>query len=149
MKHPILVWLLIFLLVFLGLGGIYGGVLMLIDPTGKALQVDNILHLLPVPNFILPGLFLIFVMGIFPLFLVFGLTGKPTWAWGRVVSQWTKYYWAWTGAMGIGIVLILWLAVQTILMGFQWPIQYITLVNGLLIVVVALAPQVRGYYAES
>ena len=51
--------------------------------------------------------------------------------------------------MGIGIVLILWLAVQTILMGFQWPIQYITLVNGLLIVVVALAPQVRGYYAES
>ena len=43
--------------------GLYGGA-MLLDPSGRLLGMDIILPLLPVPNYILPGLLLFTVMGL-------------------------------------------------------------------------------------
>ncbi len=34
MQHPFTLWPLLFCLLFLALGGLYGGIAMLIDPTG-------------------------------------------------------------------------------------------------------------------
>jgi hypothetical protein len=64
MKRPLPLWILLLWLVFLAFGGLYGGIAMLIDPSGDAMGVDVLLPLLPVPDFILPGLFLIFGMGL-------------------------------------------------------------------------------------
>jgi hypothetical protein len=69
MKRPVALWLLVLSLVFLALGGMYGGIAMLTDPSGNSLQMAEILPLLPVPDYTLPGLFLLFVMGVAPLFL--------------------------------------------------------------------------------
>jgi len=146
MKRPAILWLLVFLLMFLALGGLYGGISMLVDPTGKALQMDEVLPLLRVPNYVLPGLFLLFVMGLFPILLTYGLIKQPVWSWADSLSTWSGHYWAWTGSVGVGVVLVLWLAVQAILIGFQWPIQYITLVNGVLIILVAIIPSVQKYF---
>ncbi|MCE7860902.1 MAG: hypothetical protein DYG86_14095 [Chloroflexi bacterium CFX2] len=146
MKRPPFLWLLVFLLVFLALGGFYGGISMLADPTGKALQMDEVLPLLPVPDYFLPGLFLLSIMGIVPLLLVYGLIWQPRWGWANWLSSWSKHYWAWTGSIVVGIVLMIWLAVQGLLIGFQWPIQYMTLTNGILIILVALFPSVRSYF---
>ncbi|MCB8920284.1 MAG: hypothetical protein H6662_01760 [Ardenticatenaceae bacterium] len=60
-------------MVFLALGGLYGGIAMLVNPSGESLQVTEVLPLLPVQNFVLPGLFLLFVMGVCPLSLVYSL----------------------------------------------------------------------------
>ena len=80
MRRPLLLWPLIILLLVLSLGGgFYGGITMLIDPSGNLLQVADVLPLIPVPNFILPGIFLLLVMGVFPLFLAFGLIARPNW----------------------------------------------------------------------
>jgi len=57
-KSHKVIWLLVSLLICLGLGGLYGGIAMLIDPTGKILQMDETLQTLPVSDYILPGLFL-------------------------------------------------------------------------------------------
>jgi hypothetical protein len=46
------------------------------------------------------------------------------------------------------VLLAVWLVVQGLLIGFKWPIQYITAVNGLLIIVLAVAPSVRNLYAK-
>jgi len=73
MQRPFTLWLLVFFLLFLALGGLYGGIAMLADPTGSALQMTEILSLLPVPDYTLPGLFLLFVMGLVPLFLTYAL----------------------------------------------------------------------------
>lgn len=131
---------------FLGLGGIYGGVAMLSDPTGRAIQMEDILHLLPVPNFILPGLFLFVVMGLLPILLSIGLIREPDWSWANKLSAWSKHYWAWTGTVAVGMTLFVWLAFQGILIGFQWPIQYATLMNGVLIVLTAIIPSIQKYY---
>jgi len=65
-------------LVFLAAGGLYGGVAMLLDPSGGALQMTEVLPSLPVPDFKLPGLFLLVVMGAAPLLLVYGLLARPS-----------------------------------------------------------------------
>jgi hypothetical protein len=146
MKRPFSLWLLIFLLVFLAVGGLYGGISMLLDPSGKILQMDKVLPLLPVPNYFIPGLFLIFMMGLIPIFLTYGLIWKPNWDWANKLAGWSRHYWAWSGSFLLGCVLIFWLVFQAVLIGFRWPIQYVTLANGILIVLVALMPGVRKYF---
>jgi hypothetical protein len=148
MKHSLILWLLIFALLFLALGGLYGGIAMLADPTGRSLQVNEILPLLPVTDFIFPGLFLLFVMGLGPLILIYGLLARPNWNWADKLSRWSGHYWSWTGTLVLGLLLAGWLGVQGLLIGFKWPIQYVTAVNGFLIILLALAPGIRKLYAR-
>lgn len=110
------------------------------------MQMNEVLPRLPVPDYTLPGLFLFIVMGVFPLLLTFGLIRLPAWNRADSLSAWSRHYWAWTGSVGVGIVLVVWLAVQGYLIGFQWPIQYITFANGILIVLVAMIPVIEMYF---
>lgn len=142
-RRPFTLYLLLFFLLFLAFGGLYGGVAMLTDPEGGSLAMDSLLPLLPVANFILPGLFLLLVMGLAPLLLSYGLLMQPT----RTVTV-NGRYWAWVGTVGLALILAVWLVVQGVLIGFQWPIQYVTAVNGLLILLLAFTPGVRNYYAR-
>lgn len=147
MKRPFAVWLLVLSLIFLGLGGLYGGIAMLTDPSGNSLQMAEILPLLPVPDYTLPGLLLLFAMGLAPLFLSYALLARPTWKWTDAIPRWHNHHWAWAGTVALGMMLALWLIVEGILIGFKWSIQYVTAVNGILILLFALLPSVRKYYA--
>ena len=148
MQRPFMLWPLAFFLLFLALGGLYGGIAMLTDPTGGSLQLIEILPLLPVPDYILPGLFLLIVMGFGPLFLIYALLARPNWTWAVTLSRWSGHHWAWTGTLGLGVTLVIWLIVQGLLIGFKWSIQYVTAVNGFLIVLFVLVPGVRRFYAK-
>jgi hypothetical protein len=120
---------------------------MLTDPTGGSLQLTEVLPLLPVSDFVLPGLFLFVVMGLTPLVLSYGLLARPRWAWAEGLFRWSKHHWAWTGTLGLGVTLGVWLAVQALLIGFQWPIQYITAADGALVIILAWMPGVRRFYS--
>ena len=146
MGRSVALWLLVFFLVFLAVGGLYGGVAMLLDPTGGALQMTEVLPSLPVPDYTLPGLFLLVVMGVAPLLLAYGLLARPAWAWAEPLSRATRHHWAWVGTLALGVVLGVWLVVQGLLIGFRWPIQYVTALNGIAIVALALVPAVRRRY---
>ena len=132
MRRPILIWPLIFFLLLLAFGGIYGGLAMLVDPTGDLLQVADVLPLLPVPNFILPGLFLLTVMGLIPLLLAFALVVRPRWQWVDSLFKRFNYYWAWVATLLLVVVIAGWLIYEGWLIGF-FPITYATAVIGLLI----------------
>jgi hypothetical protein len=147
MRRPLCLWPLLLALLFLTLGGLYGGIAMLTDPTGGSLQLTEVLPLLPVSDFTLPGLFLFIVMGLTPLVLSYGLLLRPHWAWAESLLRWSKHHWAWTGTLGLGVILGIWLAVQALLIGFQWPIQYITAADGVLIVLLAWVPGLRRFYS--
>ena len=146
MKRPVVLWLLILALVFLGLGGLYGGISMLIDPSGSLMGMQSVLPQLGVPNYILPGLFLFFIMGLFPLFLCYALIARPNWP--RIANLLPRgnHYWAWICTLALSIVLLLWLALQGILIGFIWPIQFVTLGNGVLLLGIALLPPLSRHY---
>ena len=147
MRRPFMLWPLIFCLLFLALGGFAGAIPLLMDPSGELLGVAEVLPLLPVPNFILPGLFLLVVMGFFPLLLAFALVARPDWAWFNSLLQWSKHYWAWTATLILVVIIALWLIYEGLLIGF-FPITYVTAVLGLLILLFALMPSVRRYYAS-
>ena len=146
MRRPIVLWPLVFFLLFLALLGISGGISMLIDPSGSLLGVAEILSLLPVSSFILPGIFLIVVMGLFPLFLCFALVARPNWPRFDSLFQRSNYYWAWTATLVLVGIIALWLLYEGLLIGF-YPITYFTAVLGMLILIFALLPSVRNYYA--
>ena len=146
MQRPFTLWLLLFFLLFLALGGLYGGIAMLTDPTGGSLQLTEVLPLLPVSDYTLPGLFLLIVMGLGPLFLIYALLARPNWTWSETLSRWSGHHWAWTGTLTLGVILAVWLIVQGLLIGFKWPIQFITAVNGFLIILLTLLPGVRRFY---
>jgi hypothetical protein len=148
MRRPVVLWPLAFLLVFLGVGGLYGGIAMLADPSGGILQMSDVLPMLPVPDYTLPGLFLLVVMGVFPLLLTYALLTRPVWPWAEPLSRWGGHHWAWTGTLALGAVLAVWLAAQALMIGFRWPIQYVTAGNGLAIVLLALVPEVRRRFAR-
>ncbi len=146
MKRPLTLWLLMIALIFLGIGGLYGGILMLMDPTGNSIQMAILLPLLPVHDFVLPGLFLLIVMGLAPIILVYALLALPEWRWATALSRWSGHHWAWTGTVAFGVVLAVWLVVEGLLIGFKWPIQYATAIAGLLIVLLVATPGVRRLY---
>ena len=147
MSRPLTLWPLLFLLLFLAFGGLYGGIAMLTDSTGASLQLTEVLPLLPVSDFILPGLFLFIVMGLAPLVLSYGLLLRPHWAWAERLFRWSGHHWAWTGTLGLGVALGMWLVVQAMMIGFKWPIQYITAADGCLIVLLVFMPGVRRVYS--
>lgn len=147
MKKPFALYALIFLLAFLAMGGIYGGLSMLFDPSGNSLQVAEILPLLPIPDYTLPGIFLLLMMGFAPLFLAYALLVHLDWVWATRLTGWCNYHWAWLGTISLVVILTLWLLVEGFMIGFHWPIQYTTAVNGFLIFLFSLAPSVRRYYS--
>lgn len=117
-------------LVLLGLGGLGGGAAMLADPSGAEMGLSvTMLEALPISDFVLPGLFLIGVMGVAPLVIAFGL--------------WRRMPWTWAAALTQGIVLILWIGLQIALWGAPIAIQVLYLAWGVLIVGLCLAPGVR------
>lgn len=63
------------MLVVLGIGRFYGGILFLVDPLQRGtMHVPlSILDGMFVHDFTLPGLFLLIVMGMLPFLLAFGL----------------------------------------------------------------------------
>jgi len=146
MKKPLAVWLLAVLLTLFAAGGLYGGASMLLDPSGRSMGVDIVLPQLPVPDFLLPGLFLLAVMGLAPLLLAFALLFRPRWALPASFFRWGKAYWAWTGTIVLEIVLAAWLLVEVLLIGI-FPITVVTAVLGALILFLALLPGVRKHYS--
>lgn len=60
----------IFLLLFLGFGGIYGAWMLISDPSGGKFQWSlDLLHGTPFKSFLIPGIVLMLSNGILPLFV--------------------------------------------------------------------------------
>lgn len=148
MKRPLMLWPLVLVLIFLALGGFSGGIPMLADPAnGGYLNFGEMLPDLPVSNFILPGLFLLIVMGLLPLFLAYALIVQPTWGWLDRLFRWSEHHWAWTGTMILDVIIAVWLAYEAWLIGW-FPITTFTAIQGLLILLFAMLPSVRKFYTQ-
>jgi hypothetical protein len=146
MRHPVSVWLLVVTLIVLALGGLAGAFGFLSDPSGTGMGMSVQLERLPVPDYTLPGIFLLVVMCIFPLLLVYGLLVRSRWKLLDPVVVWSNQHWAWVGSLVLGLGVALWLAIQALYIGFSAPIQWFTAFLGLSILVTTLVTPTRKHY---
>lgn len=133
-RRPAGLWGLVSSTLLLGLGGLYGGISFVLDPSGAAMGLTTgVLARAPVHTFLLPGLFLLVVMGLVPLFLVW--------------SQLARRPWAWTATVGESLLLIGWLIFQYILIGGA-AMQIVTGAIGLAMLGFAFVPQVKVHLSN-
>lgn len=131
-RLPAVVWVLLVDLAVLALGGLYGGMMFVLDPSGTRMGVPlSLLDGLPLPDFMLPGLFLLAVMGLAPLILILA-----------VARRWRR---AWGATLGLALVLGVWLGAEFILWGYIAPIQLITSVLDVILLGVVLLPGTRRW----
>jgi hypothetical protein len=151
-KHNFWSILLVVLLVFLAGGGFYGGISFLIDPLQQNSTMNVPLSMLDglfIHDFILPGLFLLLVMGIAPLLAAFGLAFRPVWRWTDSLNGWTHMHWSWSLACAVAIFLVLWLIFEIALMGTHlYPPQIGTGILGLLLLMLVWLPPIHRLYRQ-
>ena len=73
-SRPVNVYILMGSIVFQGLSGLLGGIRLVLDPTGESIQIPlSWLAGSPFDDYLIPGLILFFVLGIFPLVVFFNM----------------------------------------------------------------------------
>ena len=103
----------------------------------------------PVGDFTLVGLFFVTAYGILPVLAIYGLWKLPRWRWTDVVNKWTGQNWAWTATAATGAILIVWIAIEIMLIGspnaFALFLQVMMTLLGIVILALALLPRVRAF----
>ncbi|WP_142715844.1 hypothetical protein [Fodinibius sediminis] len=131
-KRPISFYALLTLLFFQSASGLYGGGALILDTTGNFLQLPTaLLEGTPFQDFLIPGIILFTVLGIFPLIVFVGL--------------WRRKMWAWLGAVMVSIALIIWIGVEIAMIGYasEPPLQLIYGLVGIALLILTQLPAVR------
>jgi len=146
-KRPWTLYVLLVLLLFQGLGAIGGGLVLMIRPDGSMIHMPmTMLNGSIFPDFLIPGLILFLVLGVFPVFTFFVLLLQPQWSFLPALSIYKDRYAGWMFSLFIGLGLIIWMDVEVAIVGGGSVIQEIYAALGLLIVIFTLTPSVMRYY---
>ena len=147
--RPWQLWPLLGLLGLLSLGGFIGGLSFVRDASGGGLGANvSWLHETPVSDYFLPGLFLLGVYGIGSLILMVGLVWRMPGGPLPHPDARPGRRWAWIGTIGQGATLVLWILYEFLVLPDQMLLQPILIVVGLLMLLLALMPPMRGFYAN-
>jgi hypothetical protein len=138
---------LIVLLGFLSIAAFYGSIGFIIQPDGSLFNMDrNMLKNSIFDNYIVPGLILLVLFGLIPIFVVFCLIKKPNNKLLERLNLFKDYHFSWTFAVYLGFALIIWINIQTLILNFVEIIHTIYSSLGILIIIIALLPSVRMNY---
>ena len=110
------------LLIFLGIGAVYGGGTLVIDPSGELLGLPlYVLNDTPFMDFMIPGLILLLFVGLLSFVIMF-----------MTIKKYSKYEWM---IISQGIVLGIWLTTEIIMGIFDPFFHYTYYVVGALLIV--------------
>ncbi len=130
-RRSLAVWIVLALLLIQGLGGMAGGLSLSLKPDGSIMHMPvSYLDGSPFPDYLVPGLCLLVVLGIAPLV--------------ALAALWLRMAWAWYLTFAIGCGLVIFELVEVQFIPFSWLQPFFGTV-GLLIAVLSLLPSVRRY----
>jgi hypothetical protein len=141
----------LFLLGFLGIGAIGGGLVLIIDPSGELLGLpSNAFKNMPFDDFLIPGIILFTVLGIIPSLLIIALLKKPACKLAEEINIFKDMHWSWTYSIYIAFALIAWIYIQLIfLKGAAHFLHNFYMCYAILIFILALLPQMRYLYKKN
>ena len=147
MKKSISTYLLIVLVCFQMISAIPAGLMMILDPTGAMLGLP-ILMLEPSPfsNFLIPGLFLFFILGIFPAIIFYGLVKKTNLKFANRLNLYKGQHWSWTFSYYLGLLLVLWINMQLFFIKSWDILHFVYGMLGILIIVATHLPNTKRDY---
>ena len=125
-------------LLFQGLSGLAGGFGLAMDPSGAALQIPTEwLYGSPFKDYRIPGLILFIVLGVCPLFVLYGAVRRLSWSI--------------MGVFGVGAALVIWITVEILIIGYHSspPLQAIYGVLGFLIIALITIPSVKHHLTNT
>ena len=134
-KKTFSIYLLIIFVLLEGISGLYGGIALIIDPSGGQIGLpSNWLEGSPFKNYLIPGIILLTVLGVFPLITTMGLINGTRKA---LISS-----------RLIGYALVIWIAVEILIIGYQPdpPLQLIYGIEGIIILLLGYSTSVTNYY---
>lgn len=138
---------LIALLIIQSITGLWGGAFLIAVPDGSLFNMPvTALKNSPFPNFLIPGFALFVLLGIVPGMAAYGMIARPTWKWPQKLNAYHDQFWAWTFALYVGLMLIIWMDVQVAVIGYGDVLQAIYAVVGLAITILSLLPAVKNTY---
>ena len=142
--------ILITLLLFLGMSALGGASLLIISPSGKLIGdlPLSILEHSPFTNFLIPGIILFFVLGLFPCMIAIALIKKPKSKLAEIFNLFNDMYWAWSFSIYVAFALIIWIQVETIFVQTVGWLQSFYILYAIHIIIVAILPQVRAIYKK-
>lgn len=127
---PLGLWVYLLGALFLAVTALYGGGMLVLDPTGGSVGMPvEWLDGTPFSDYLLPGLVLFGVLGVGALAVVLWL-----------LLRWPGARYA---AVGLGVALVGWIVVQVLLLGRLHPFHLVYGGLGALLVGLALLPSVR------
>ncbi|MBN2257980.1 MAG: hypothetical protein JW704_09165 [Anaerolineaceae bacterium] len=143
--RSIAIWTLISLHVFLGLGALATGALLILKPDGNLLQMPlSLIAGSPFPDFFIPGLIMFLLMGVYPTGIAYGIWKRPDWKWPDAINPFNRMHWRWVGSLVVGLIVIIWLTVE--LMWVEWFFLHgIYYIWSALIILLTLTPAVQAY----
>lgn len=136
------------LLLFLGISAIFGGGALIISPSGRLLGgwPLSILKNSPFSNFLVPGIILFLVLGIFPIFTVWALIKKPMVPFAAYFNLFNDMHWSWGYSIYCAFALMIWIQIETyFIQGVGW-LQMFYMLYAIPILIVALLPSIRNRY---
>jgi len=112
-KKPFSCKLLIFLHILLGIGAVFGGLVLVIDPSGDLIKMPiTLLENSPFNNFFIPGIILLVILGILPLIISYALITKWSWKLANKLNMFTTMHWSWAFSLYIAFALIIWITIE-------------------------------------
>lgn len=146
-RRPFAVNILYGLHIFLGLGALAGGFMLVADPSGERMQMPaSMLQRSPFSDFLVPGLLLFTVFGLFPLLALYSMIRRPEIGWVHMLNPFKPLHSSWALSLYIGFGLIIWIMVQTYILNAVHIIHVVYMSLGLLIQIVTLWPPVQRYF---
>ena len=146
-KKPFTCKLLIFMHILLGTGAVFGGLVLVIDPSGALIKMPiSLLENSPFNNYLIPGIILLAILGILPLIIAYALITKWSWKAGNRLNIFTEMHWAWGFSLYITLALIIWITVEGFYMKSIVGIHVFYIFLGLVIQAVTVLPSVQKYY---
>ena len=143
------VWLLIALQFLLGLGALAGGGSLVAAPDGSLMQMPlSMLKYTPFSNFLIPGIILFTMSGIYPLAVGYSLWQKPNWRWPEMINPFKHMHWSWASSLASGVILLIWITTQVLMLRSIVFLHILYFVWGWVLILLTLIPEVRRQYIK-
>jgi hypothetical protein len=148
--RPKAAWLLIVLQFLLGFGAFVSGGFLMAVPDGALMQMPlNMLKYSPFSNFLIPGIILFTMLGVYPLAVAYSLWRKPDWRWPEIINPFKHMYWGWAASLAAGVILLVWITVQVLMLQSIAFLHVLYFVWGWVLIFLTLTADVRKHYTRS